>query len=170
MHACMRWHVQGAYLASCMHACIHRGNSKHVVRGSRCCRCLGLALAAVLPADIGADAIKTGMLPNAEAVAVVADKVRQARAQQRAGSAAAGSSSSAGAAGACSVHERPLLVVDPVMVSTSGHELAGQGVARALLDTLLPLATLATPNIPEASALLGAWPSGRAGVRFRAGA
>ncbi|EFJ50063.1 hypothetical protein VOLCADRAFT_89047 [Volvox carteri f. nagariensis] len=75
-------------------------------------------------ADLGADAIKTGMLPNAEAVHVVA--------------------------------ERLPLVVDPVLVSTSGHSLAEGGVAAALLRDLLPLATLATPNIPEAEALLGA--------------
>lgn len=49
------------------------------------------------------------------------------------------------------------LVVDPVMVSTSGHSLAEGGVAAALLSTLMPLATLVTPNIPEASALLGAY-------------
>lgn len=47
------------------------------------------------------------------------------------------------------------LVVDPVMVSTSGHSLAGSEVGAALMTHLLPLAMLVTPNIPEASALLG---------------
>lgn len=47
------------------------------------------------------------------------------------------------------------LVVDPVMVSTSGHALADGSVGAALLHTLFPLAALVTPNIPEASALLG---------------
>jgi hydroxymethylpyrimidine/phosphomethylpyrimidine kinase len=41
------------------------------------------------------------------------------------------------------------------MVSTSGHSLAGGDVAGALVQHLTPLATLVTPNIPEASALLG---------------
>lgn len=47
------------------------------------------------------------------------------------------------------------LVVDPVMISTSGHSLAGSEVGAALMAHLLPLAVLVTPNIPEASALLG---------------
>jgi hydroxymethylpyrimidine/phosphomethylpyrimidine kinase len=47
------------------------------------------------------------------------------------------------------------LVVDPVMIATSGHALAESSVAGALQKHLLPLATLVTPNIPEASALLG---------------
>lgn len=47
------------------------------------------------------------------------------------------------------------LVVDPVLVSTSGHALAEDSVAKALLRHLTPLAALITPNIPEASALLG---------------
>ncbi|KAG2431981.1 hypothetical protein HYH02_013197 [Chlamydomonas schloesseri] len=83
--------------------------------------------------DLGADAIKTGMLPNAECVAVVAEAVRSYR-----------------GAG----HALPL-VVDPVLVSTSGHALAEGGVAAALLRQLIPLATVVTPNLPEAQALLG---------------
>ncbi|GAX85128.1 hypothetical protein CEUSTIGMA_g12548.t1 [Chlamydomonas eustigma] len=80
--------------------------------------------------DIGADVIKTGMLPTAEVVQLVANKLRS--------------------------QAHPLqLVVDPVMVSTSGHALADGSVAQALLRDLMPLATLVTPNLPEASALLG---------------
>lgn len=45
--------------------------------------------------------------------------------------------------------------MDPVLVSTSGHALAEDSVAKALLRHLTPLAALITPNIPEASALLG---------------
>ena len=89
--------------------------------------------------DLGADAVKTGMLPNAECVAVVAEAVRQYR-----------------GAG----HALPL-VVDPVLVSTSGHALAEGGAAAALLRQLIPLASLVTPNLPEAQALLGAWRVGR---------
>ncbi|GIL79240.1 hypothetical protein Vretifemale_8627 [Volvox reticuliferus] len=98
--------------------------------------------------DLGADAIKTGMLPNAEAVHVVADRIRH----YRSGAAAAAPPSST------SPHGFLPLVVDPVLVSTSGHSLAEGGVAAALLRDLLPLATVATPNIPEAEALLACGP------------
>ncbi len=50
---------------------------------------------------------------------------------------------------------RPLLVVDPVLVATSGDALAAGGVMEAMRERLLPGATIVTPNIPEASALLG---------------
>ncbi|MEW5307449.1 MAG: hypothetical protein WDW36_009844 [Sanguina aurantia] len=79
--------------------------------------------------DIGADAVKTGMLPTAAAVALVAAKMKEYKVAN--------------------------LVVDPVMISTSGHSLAGSEVGAALMAHLLPLAVLVTPNIPEASALLG---------------
>ena len=73
---------------------------------------------------------KTGMLPTAEIVGTVADKLARA-----------------GLGG---------LVVDPVMISTTGHRLIDEAAAAALVDVLFPLATLITPNIHEASALLGA--------------
>ena len=47
------------------------------------------------------------------------------------------------------------IVVDPVLSSTSGDALATQGVVEAVQAHLLPIATIVTPNIPEASALLG---------------
>ncbi len=47
------------------------------------------------------------------------------------------------------------LVVDPVMVSTSGAALADDGAIEILKSALIPLATLVTPNIPEAEALCG---------------
>ncbi len=49
----------------------------------------------------------------------------------------------------------PHVVVDPVMVSTSGHQLADGRVAAAMAEHLLPLATLVTPNTEEAAVLLG---------------
>lgn len=76
--------------------------------------------------DIGADCIKTGMLPNETAVSLVAEALVEHR--------------------TCWRH----LVVDPVMVATSGDSLAGAGVGGALIRQLFPLATLVTPNIPEA--------------------
>lgn len=54
-----------------------------------------------------------------------------------------------------STSERPALIVDPVMVSTSGHELLEASAEEALSKRLVPLATLVTPNIPEAIILAG---------------
>lgn len=55
-------------------------------------------------------------------------------------------------------HQVSALVVDPVLVATSGDSLAGSEVAQALKTHLFPLATVITPNLPEASALLGGQP------------
>ena len=60
------------------------------------------------------------------------------------------------AAGSSGAGARPLLVVDPVLVATSGDALATGGVMEAMRQHLLPAATIVTPNVPEASALLGA--------------
>jgi len=79
--------------------------------------------------DIGADAAKTGMLSNAEIVRTVAEAVRTFRI--------------------------PNLVVDPVMVAKSGDPLLAEDAREAIRDTLLPLATVITPNLFEAEALLG---------------
>mmetsp|Transcript_30506 Transcript_30506/g.72639 ORF Transcript_30506/g.72639 Transcript_30506/m.72639 type:complete len:947 (+) Transcript_30506:59-2899(+) len=79
--------------------------------------------------DIGADAVKTGMLPNKEVVEAVANQLRINKVQN--------------------------VVVDPVLISTSGHALGDDTAARAMLAELFPLATIVTPNLPEASALLG---------------
>ncbi|WP_291843966.1 bifunctional hydroxymethylpyrimidine kinase/phosphomethylpyrimidine kinase [Maricaulis sp.] len=80
--------------------------------------------------DIGADIIKTGMLGTRETVELVADCLE-----------------------AC---EPPIpLVLDPVMVATSGDSLVSEGTELAIRDRLLPLAALVTPNIPEAQKLTG---------------
>ena len=79
--------------------------------------------------DIGADAAKTGMLSNAEIVRTVAEAIRTFRI--------------------------PNLVVDPVMVAKSGDPLLAEDARQAIRDELLPLATVITPNIFEAEALLG---------------
>ncbi len=80
--------------------------------------------------DIGADAIKTGMLGGAEAVQGVAAALR-------------------GRGGLIP------LVVDPVMVAKGGARLLNDVAVAALRRDLLPLATLLTPNVPEAEALTG---------------
>ena len=150
-------------------------------------------LSAVL-SDLGADALKTGMLPTPEVVAVVAEELQQALQwggeQQQPGRPAAA--------------PPPPLVVDPVLVSTSGDVLAtagewalagcrfatllvwrlcmvcrqraefmchaapaaaGAGVVSAIKARLFPLAAVVTPNIPEAEALLGRWCFYERGVR-----
>jgi hydroxymethylpyrimidine kinase/phosphomethylpyrimidine kinase/thiamine-phosphate diphosphorylase len=69
----------------------------------------------------------------------VAERVRRAR-----------------AAAAAARRPAPMLVVDPVLVTTSGHALATDGVASTLLRELFPLATVVTPNLDEAAVLLAA--------------
>lgn len=80
--------------------------------------------------DIGADAIKIGMLGSAAIVRAVADAVAKAA-------------------------KKIPIVLDPVMVSTSGTALLSNSAVAVLKRELLPLATLVTPNIPEARALTG---------------
>jgi hydroxymethylpyrimidine/phosphomethylpyrimidine kinase len=80
--------------------------------------------------DIGADSIKTGMLHSAQVIDTVCSVLR------------------ADAAGIP-------LVVDPVMVAKGGASLLDADAAGTLRESLLPLATVITPNIPEAEALLG---------------
>jgi hydroxymethylpyrimidine/phosphomethylpyrimidine kinase len=77
--------------------------------------------------DIGA--VKLGMLANAEVIGVVADALQARR--------------------------PPFLVLDPVMIATSGAKLLEDGALLALRTRLLPLASLVTPNLPEAELLLG---------------
>jgi hydroxymethylpyrimidine/phosphomethylpyrimidine kinase len=79
--------------------------------------------------DIGVDAAKTGMLASAPIVEVVAEAVRETR--------------------------LPNLVVDPVFVSKHGHTLLAEDAVDALRRLILPLATLVTPNLPEAAGLAG---------------
>ena len=79
--------------------------------------------------DIGADAIKIGMLHSAEVVNLVADKIEK--------------------------YEIRNVVLDPVMVSTSGHRLIEESAIEVIKNRLLPLARVITPNIPEAEILAG---------------
>ena len=89
--------------------------------------------------DIGTDAVKTGMLANADIIRVVADKIRE--------------------------YNLTNVVVDPVMVAKSGDPLLRPDAVAALRDLLFPLATVVTPNIPEAEALLGEKVIGLDGMR-----
>jgi len=89
---------------------------------------VGLQIDSVL-SDIGADAVKTGMIANAAIIEVIADKVRQWGIQN--------------------------LVVDPVMVAKSGDPLLRPEARDALIEHLLPLARVVTPNLHEARVLTG---------------
>ena len=88
--------------------------------------------------DIFPDAVKTGMVSSTALIAVIADKLRQYGARN--------------------------IVVDPVMVATSGARLISEEAVDALKENLLPLATLLTPNIPEAEVLSGMTISDPAGM------
>jgi len=79
--------------------------------------------------DIGCDAVKTGMLANAQIIEVVAEQVRK--------------------------HNLTPLVVDPVMIAKSGAPLLRPDAIDALKTKLFPLATVITPNLHEAKALTG---------------
>ncbi len=79
--------------------------------------------------DIGADAVKTGMLSSPQIVAAVAAAVRR--------------------------HRVANLVVDPVMVAKSGDRLLRQEAVATIRNDLIPLAAVVTPNIPEAQDLTG---------------
>jgi hydroxymethylpyrimidine/phosphomethylpyrimidine kinase len=84
--------------------------------------------------DIGADAIKTGMLGSAEMVTMVADTLAE--------------------------HAAGIpLVVDPVMVAKGGSALLDQDAVTVVKKRLLPMATLLTPNLPETEALTGIYPT-----------
>ncbi|PNP39900.1 hypothetical protein TGAMA5MH_08166 [Trichoderma gamsii] len=78
--------------------------------------------------DVGADVIKTGMLASAETIEVIAKLVTK--------------------------FNVPTLVIDPVMVSTSGAQLLPHEAIAQLSQHLLPHTTILTPNIPEATLLL----------------
>jgi hydroxymethylpyrimidine/phosphomethylpyrimidine kinase len=80
--------------------------------------------------DIGVDAVKIGMLGTAETVDAVVEALRL-------------------------VGEAPV-VVDPVMVAESGAVLLDEDARAALVERLLPLAAVVTPNVPEARGLTGA--------------
>ncbi|MDY0106232.1 MAG: bifunctional hydroxymethylpyrimidine kinase/phosphomethylpyrimidine kinase [Giesbergeria sp.] len=79
--------------------------------------------------DIGVDAVKIGMLHAPEVVQVVADAIRR--------------------------HRLPHVVLDPVMVATSGDRLTTEQTVQELVRALFPLAEVVTPNLDEAALLLG---------------
>ncbi len=79
--------------------------------------------------DIRPDAVKIGMVSSGDLVRAISEGLRAHRAKG--------------------------VVVDPVMVATSGSRLMGEGVGKVLASELFPIASVVTPNIPEAEALTG---------------
>jgi hydroxymethylpyrimidine/phosphomethylpyrimidine kinase len=79
--------------------------------------------------DIGADAVKIGMLASAPIVRAVADRLR--------------------------FWQPPRVVLDPVMVAKSGDALLRDDAVEALLSELVPLCTIVTPNLPELARMTG---------------
>jgi len=79
--------------------------------------------------DIVPDAVKIGMVSSSELICVIAERLRYYKAKN--------------------------IVVDPVMVATSGSSLMKTDAVQTLIDELLPMATVVTPNIPEAQILSG---------------
>ena len=79
--------------------------------------------------DIYPDAVKIGMLSGREIIETVYEKLMEYKARN--------------------------IVLDPVMVSTSGSRLIEEDAIGLMVDKLLPIATLITPNIPEAEILAG---------------
>ncbi len=79
--------------------------------------------------DIFPDAVKIGMVSSSELISVISNRLRHYNAQN--------------------------IVVDPVMAATSGSSLIKSDAVKTLLDELLPISTLVTPNIPEAQVLSG---------------
>ncbi len=89
---------------------------------------VGLQIEVVME-DIGVDAAKTGMLPTADIVEMVARKARE--------------------------YDLPNLVVDPVLMAGSGQCLVGAEAREALVKQVFPLAVVLTPNLSEAEQLTG---------------
>ena len=79
--------------------------------------------------DVGADVVKTGMLVDSDIVQAVAERLR--------------------------FHDVRRLVIDPVMCAKNGDRLIAVEAVHTLVNSLFPLATVVTPNVPEAEALWG---------------
>lgn len=78
--------------------------------------------------DITPDAVKIGMVPTVEIAEAIAEKLAE--------------------------YDAKNIVLDPVMVATSGDKLIEDNVINTIIEKLIPLATIVTPNIPEAEVIL----------------
>jgi hydroxymethylpyrimidine/phosphomethylpyrimidine kinase len=113
-------------------ACLTAQNPKRVLAVESCSpKMLRRQIEAVFE-ELRPSAVKTGMLSSKENVRVVAEFF-----------------------GARTAHPRVPLIIDPLMVSTSGAKLLESRALKILTEKLLPLATLVTPNLTEAEILIG---------------
>ncbi len=103
---------------------------------------LGEQITAVME-DIPPDSVKIGMVSSAELIEVIAERLAYYKAKN--------------------------IVVDTVMVATSGARLISENAVAALKEKLLPMATVVTPNIPEAQVLSGVDISGKSDMEKAAG-
>jgi hydroxymethylpyrimidine/phosphomethylpyrimidine kinase len=104
-----------------------------------------LAQVRAVVADIGVDAVKVGMLGTAATARAVARALAE-------------------------LGPGTPIVVDPVMVAESGARLLEEGAERVLVEEIIPLATVITPNVPEARALAAAAGGAGGGGQDRLGA
>ncbi len=118
----------GVYGTSCLTA-VTAQNTKGVFAIAEVPEEVVAAQIDVVFEDIGAGAVKTGMLSSASIVRVVADRLEAWEVRQ--------------------------LVIDPVMVAKSGDFLLQEDAVQSLVISMLPLATVVTPNLPEAEVLSG---------------
>jgi hydroxymethylpyrimidine/phosphomethylpyrimidine kinase len=109
--------------------CVTAQNPKGVLAIQACAPEVLRAQIEAVFAELPPAAVKTGMLYSAEIVQTVAAWFKRGK--------------------------RPPLVVDPVMVATSGASLSESSMLRALLNDLIPAATVVTPNLDEAGILIG---------------
>lgn len=93
--------------------------------------------------DIHVDAVKIGMVSQPEIIRTIAACLRR--------------------------YQPRIIVVDPVMISKSGYPLLAPEACETLIKELLPLATLVTPNLPEAEAITGMQVTEKAQMRTRCG-
>ena len=90
--------------------------------------------------DIRPDAVKIGMVASSALIRVIAERLRYYNAEN--------------------------IVIDPVMVATSGSSLMKNDAVQTLIDELLPIAAVVTPNIPEAQVLSGLTIESKADTRW----
>jgi hydroxymethylpyrimidine/phosphomethylpyrimidine kinase len=114
---------------ACALTAVTAQNSLHVLEAYALEPRLVVAQIEAVASDMTVAAAKTGMLANRGIVEAVAAAVRR--------------------------NHIPHLVVDPVMVAKGGDALLDAGAVRAYVEALLPAASVVTPNLPEAGALLG---------------
>lgn len=132
----------GVYGASVVTA-ITAQNTRRVTAQERVSPALIAAQIDAVMGDLDVAAIKIGMLGDAEVIATVAGRLRAHLADR----------------------PRPV-VLDPVMVAKSGDALIAPDAVAALVELMLPLAAILTPNLPEAARLLGCAPAAdEAGMR-----